>query len=71
MAALCFGCDTRRVSQCATGLPMKFVKVVGNARRELLVVHNQTSLSVVSIMSPALRSPTILITALVIADARR
>jgi hypothetical protein len=26
VTALFFGCDTRRVSQCATGLPMKFVK---------------------------------------------
>jgi hypothetical protein len=28
VTALFFGCDTRRVSQCTTGLPMKFVQKV-------------------------------------------
>ena len=32
MTALFFDCDTRRVSQCATGLPMKFVKAVLKTR---------------------------------------
>src|SRR5208282_299863 len=33
MATLCFGCGTRRVSQCACPLPMKFVKVGRDSRR--------------------------------------
>ena len=37
VTALFFGCDTRRVSQCATGLPMKFVRKVGRDCRRIAI----------------------------------
>jgi hypothetical protein len=38
VTALFFGCDTRRVSQCATGLPMKFVRKMGQDYQRAVII---------------------------------